>query len=512
MRRRTLIAAVAALAASAAQGQVAQPVETPPLPAGADVFALDLAQTRTQSAARNFEVVGHSYLKVPQRTAFAKAEARTGPELGSGTSSVAVFDGVAYVAGYSYPPTLFGVLMVDIRDPANMKPLGFVPCNAGTRCPYLRVDRRRKLLIYGNDPDRTNPAAAPGGKAQAGWAFVDVSNPRRPRRVGFVAVPDGATTHGMEIDGRYLYGCGGVRAGMEREAMQIIDYADPRRPREVATWHVPGMLAGETPGPLDRPGPDGKPQILQCHEIVYDHDRLYTAWRDAGVKIFDVKDRTRPRLIQTYDYVPPFAGGFLGATHTALPVITRPGTPPDLLVLVDEIFDCPSGFGRILDVSDMKNADVTAGRREASLQIVSTIRAPHVQDNYERKADKFACPRPISGPFGGRSSSIHLPLLDGRTSSLLYVTWYDEGLRAFDISNPFVPTEIGYYLSPPYTAPGGYEIAPGIKADERTGRQTREVAQDPDTGLIYVTDGNGGGLTVLRYTGSLPPPPIPAAR
>jgi hypothetical protein len=97
----------------------------------------------------------------------------------------------------------------------------------------------------------------------------------------------------------------------------------------------------------------------------------------------------------------------------------------------------------------MKNADVAAGRREASLQIVSTIRAPHVQDAYDRKAGRFACPRPISGPFGGRSSSIHLPLIDARTPGLLYVTWYDEGLRAFDISNPFVPTEVGHYLSPP---------------------------------------------------------------
>ena len=82
----------------------------------------------------------------------------------------------------------------------------------------------------------------------------------------------------------------------------------------------------------------------------------------------------------------------------------------------------------------------------------------------------------------------------------------------FNISNPFVPTEVGHYLSPPYSAPGGYEIAPGLKAEERTGRQTREVAQDPDTGLIYVTDGNGGGLTVLRYTGALPPSPMPTAR
>ena len=71
----------------------------------------------------------------------------------------------------------------------------------------------------------------------------------------------------------------------------------------------------------------------------------------------------------------------------------------------------------------------------------------------------------------------------------------------WDISNPFLPREVGYYLSPKYASFG------------RVARHTREVFQDPDTGLIYVTDGNGGGLTVLRWTGPIPEKPfIPGVR
>jgi hypothetical protein len=33
--------------------------------------------------------------------------------------------------------------------------------------------------------------------------------------------------------------------------------------------------------------------------------------------------------------------------------------------------------------------------------------------------------------------------------------------------------------------------------------------QDPDTKLIYMSDGNGGGITVLRWTGPLPQDPLP---
>jgi hypothetical protein len=71
----------------------------------------------------------------------------------------------------------------------------------------------------------------------------------------------------------------------------------------------------------------------------------------------------------------------------------------------------------------------------------------------------------------------------------------------WDISNPFLPREVGYYLPPKYSSFGYVD------------RQTREVYQDPDTDLIYVTDGNGGGLTVLEWTGPIPKnPPIPGAR
>ena len=68
----------------------------------------------------------------------------------------------------------------------------------------------------------------------------------------------------------------------------------------------------------------------------------------------------------------------------------------------------------------------------------------------------------------------------------------------WDISDPFLPREVGYYLSPRY--PGRFP-----------NRQVREAYQDPDSALIYMTDGNGGGVTVLRWVGPIPRrPPVPA--
>jgi hypothetical protein len=504
--------ATALLAVTAASAQIVAPaVQLEPLPPDKDVFNLNLDEIRRYSASLGFEVLGHDYLKVPERTDWAKAIGRPGPVLGSGFNTVRVHEGIAYLAGYTFPTTLFGILIVDVRDPGNMKPLGFVPCMVGTRCTYLRINTEKKILIFGNDPDRGNPRQPPAGQpVVSGWQFYDVSNPAKPRQLAFVpSSPDGAT-HGMEIDDRYLYGCGTFQNGMTREGLQIIDYADPRNPKQVATWHVTGMLPGEKRPPMDDVGVDGKPQILQCHEIVYDNDRLYIAWRDSGFLVMDIKDRSAPKLLGSYDHVPPYHGGGLGAAHTALPVVVRPGELPNLMITTDEIFDCPSGFGRILDISDFQNPQVVAGSRAPNIQLLSTFRAPHVQDKFDFTRNDFVCPTTVSGPTGGVSTTSHLPVMDLRSPSLLYVTWYDEGLRVFDISNPYIPTQVGYYMPPPFAAPNSRM---GPNRQDFVGRFAREIYQDPATNLIYLTDGGGGGLTVLRYTGPIPKtPPIPGAR
>jgi len=153
------------------------------------------------------------------------------------------------------------------------------------------------------------------------------------------------------------------------------------------------------------------------------------------------------------------------------------------MVMTDEHFSCPPGFVWILDISNPK-----------AIQVLSTIHVAGVDDQYDHAAGKFVCP-------AGQQSA-HLPYFDPRGhGSLFYQAWYDQGLRAFDISNPFSPKEVGYFISPDFSVP------------RQVGRHTREAYIDPKTNLIYVSDGNGGGVTVLRYTGPLPPrAPMPGAR
>jgi len=416
-----------------ARAQIAPKAETVQIPPNVDPFNLSFEDIKKYSSMKNFELVGHSYFKVPERTDFAKALGRPGPETGSGFNTVRVYDGIAYLAGYNGPPTLFGVLIADVRDPRNMKPLSFIPCNPGTRCNYLRVNREKKILIFSHDNEpRTSPVKVPPGqKSKSGVSFYDVSDPGKPKELAFIPLAPDGQAHGLDIDDRYAYACGQYAPELNREALLIVDYTDPKAIKPVSTWHVQGQLKGEQYGPLNGLGPDGKQQIIQCHEIVYYNDRLYAAWRDAGMVILDIKDRTKPQLIATYDYVPPFHGGFLGAAHTSFPVVTRPGEHPDLVVHTDEIFECPPGFGRILDISDLKNPDVVHGDRQPNIQLLSTFRIDYVSDVFDPVKKTFQCDPNV------RPSTTHLPWPDKRSPSLWYINWYDEGVRVMDISNPF---------------------------------------------------------------------------
>src|SRR5437870_7937987 len=252
------------LTAGSVCAQVLAPkVQTPVIPANVDAFNLSFEDFKKYSTTKGFDLVGQSYFKVPERTPWAKAQGRPGPEVGSGFNTVRVYDGIAYLAGYNSPPALFGILIVDVHDPKNMKPLSFIPCNPGTRCNYLRVNREKKILVFSHDNDaRVSPVKPPPGeKTKSGVSFYDVSDPRKPKELAFIPLAPDGKAHGLDIDDRYAYACGQYAPEVNREALLIVDYGDPRAIKPISTWHVQGQVKGEQYGPLNRLGPDGKPQI-----------------------------------------------------------------------------------------------------------------------------------------------------------------------------------------------------------------------------------------------------------
>jgi hypothetical protein len=107
------------------------------------------------------------------------------------------------------------------------------------------------------------------------------------------------------------------------------------------------------------------------------------------------------------------------------------------------------------------------------------------------------------GRFGPHNTNqeIHLPDVE-KPGNLIYLTYFNAGLRVFDIKDPHVPAETGWFIPPQPTTRRGPQ--PPTKLVQ----QTEDVLVDT-RGNIYVDD-KQWGLWILRYTG--PDQPAPTER
>jgi hypothetical protein len=77
---------------------------------------------------------------------------------------------------------------------------------------------------------------------------------------------------------------------------------------------------------------------------------------------------------------------------------------------------------------------------------------------------------------------------------IAYFAYFNAGLRVIDLTNPYLPREVGHF-TPPYNK-GSVPI--------RAGQPLTIQGNDVDIdyrGLLYMSDRVGAGLFVLKYTG-----------
>jgi hypothetical protein len=257
--------------------------------------------------------------------------------------------------------------------------------------------------------------------------------------------------------GRYAY-ASALLDGFVDHILIVIDMADPTRPVEVGRWWIPGMnaAAGETPHWKGR---------WALHHAVVEDDIAYGSWRDGGLTILDVKDKTAPKLISHRTWSPPFGGG----THSALPLHDR-----DLVVVADEAV-------LNIDQEQMKRTWIFDIRDKANPISISTLPTPAEQDYVK-----------MGGQFGPHNLHENRPG-SFQSSTTIFATWQSAGVRSFDISDPFQPKETGYFVPPQPTR--WMEPMRGRAKMRHTGDLFVSAE-----GLIYITDYDAG-LYIVEWNG-----------
>lgn len=371
--------------------------------------------------------------------------------------------------GFAYVGHMFsrGFSVVDVRDPRNPKPVTYVEAPANTWTLHLQVHGDLLLVVNAKDLYRDailqderqyyvgsmrDKIDASETGYSAGMRVYDISIPDRPREIGFMPV-DGVGTHRIwYAGGRWAY-VSAMLDGFTDFVFLTVDMADPTNPQIAGKFWLPGMntAAGE------KPNWDDKTYRYSCHHGIVAGDTAYVTWRDGGVTLVDVTDRSQPRLISHRSWAPPYGGG----THNALPLPGR-----DLMVVVDEavLNDCADG---------LKHTWIFDVREKSNPISIATLPTPSEID-YVKKGGHF-------GPH-----NVH----ENRPGSfvseqLIFATYNNAGVRVFDISNAYEPREIAALVPP----------APATLMDHRPGiprvLNMNDVFVTADR-TIYATDMNGG--------------------
>ncbi len=351
-----------------------------------------------------------------------------------------------------------GWSVLEVTDPVAAEFCTFVPGPENTWTIQIQVADGKMITAL----ERIAPGwgGTDGSPYAEGFYIFDVSEPTRPKQIGHFKT-GGTGTHRNFYDGGDLVHAAAGATGLNGKIYRSVDISDPSHPREVGRFSLPEQENEAAAGGLK----------FSCHGPAHiEGSRAYLSYGDGGGIILDVSDMARPKMISQI--------AFRGITatqgiHTYLPLPRR-----QIALINDEAIrengDENLNLAGIVDISDET--------RPRMLSLFPLPEPPPESElkNFYRKAGRF-------GPHNHHHAN-HQACLEAR-DDLAYLTYFNAGLRIFDIRDARQPKEIGYF----------------IPADplERIGtKPSRLVAQSEDVivdrrGFIFLSDKNHG-IHILR--------------
>jgi hypothetical protein len=382
--------------------------------------------------------------------------------LGEGMAMQLARDGrrILWLAHESAPKNFTGVDVTDPRAPRVV---------AQTDLPHARM-RSNSLDVVG-DVMAVAYQTRDVGLAPAGFDLFDIATPESPKRIAHFdcSGPHSRGVHAVWfVDGEFVHMAAGApdfqpRHPNDDQCYRIVDVRNPSKPVEAGRWWFPGTREGDAAPPPKRLDPKFDAGFRAHNTNVYPErpDRAYVGYIDGGAVILDIADKAHPKLIANWRHSPPFNG----FTHTVLPLFGR-----DLLVVSDEcIQDDGADWPKLVWMVD--------ARAEENPVPIGTLPAPPFNAFAHR-----------GGRFGAHNLHENLPVPGSwRSEEIVVGTFFNAGVRAYDIRDPWQPREIAYFV------PGAPPLSPAGAI------QLNDVYVD-DRRIVYTVDRFAGGLYVLELT------------
>jgi hypothetical protein len=352
-----------------------------------------------------------------------------------------------------------GTSVLDVTDPKRPQLLAHLPGKGGG------AQMVRACGTLPRAPGRTFILRTLGHTAHEVWETTD---PAKPVRTS-VVVEGLSDTHKNWWDcaSGIAYLVSGVPGWRSSRMLQVYDLSNPAKPVFIRNFGLPGMQPGA-----------GGDVPTGLHGPIVAGNRVYLGYGVNSYGVLQILDRDKllngPKEPTERNLRYPQVGRLdlprhLGA-HTAFPILG--------LEIAEFAKD---GQGRVRDFVLVVNEAVTQGCREARQMAwmvdVSDEARPFPVSGYTAaEASGGYCAR---GRFGAHSSNESFAPVFYRR--LVFIAFFNAGVRAVDIRDPLRPVEVGHYV------PAGANTN-NVEVDER--------------GYVYSADRGNLGLHILELTGA----------
>jgi len=384
-----------------------------------------------------------------------------------------------------------GTSILDVTDPKQPKYLAHIPGQPGKAeaggaqmvrvCDGADLPKADKSKVY--------LLRSFGNQAHQIW---NVADPAQPALLTTVS-SNLKDTHKnwWECDTGIAYLVSGAEGWRARRMTQVYDLSDPANPVFIRNFGLPGQQPGSTgPTPADLHGPISTGP--KGNRIYFG----YSTNKDGVLQIVDrekllngPKEPTNENLL--YPQVGRLDLQLTNGAHTTLPLLGIPlpefakdaqGAVGDFVMIVNEQIanECRETRQRVWFV------DVTAESKPFN---VSSFNVPEAGGGF--------CSR--GGRFGAHSPTENQPPMYAKR--LVFVAWFNAGVRAIDIRDPYNPKEAGYYI-PAKTGKTDKRCVkmPDGKERCKVAIQTNNLEVD-DRGYIYIVDRANTGMHILQLAG-----------